>query len=121
MKRLLIIMLILVAIGVAFGNDRIARIKIKTDMLFNRADITVKQLGPYNLYYPHPFAFDEDTREIIVGHGAVYSVLIEGESSIDFRPLSIYEQGIYMFTGNYHVIEKYFDRFPGGIDTPVTQ
>ncbi len=117
MKKIIIMMLFLVALGIISADI----IEIKTDMNFDRQDITVRILGEYNLYYPYPTYFNEQTRELTVADSGTYTVSVDGESFLDFRSLNITEWGIDLRTADYYLIEKYFDRFPHDPGTPINQ
>lgn len=120
-KRLLVIMLILVGVGVASA----ATIKIKSDLRFDRYDIQMWKLGPYNQYYKislgPDYEYNEQTREITNLGAGIYHLKINGLSSIFFRPVYIERWNIYLLEHSYVTITEYFDMAPEDPGTPITQ
>ncbi|MFA7057079.1 MAG: hypothetical protein WC155_05905 [Candidatus Cloacimonadales bacterium] len=120
MKRLLVIMLILVAVGVVSA----ATIKIKSDMSFDKCNIQLWVRGEYNLYYPllpSKFGYNENTREITNLSAGIYHLKIDGLSSIFFRPVCIERWNMYLLEHSYVTITEYFDMSPGDPGTPIIQ
>jgi len=120
MKRLLIIMLILVAIGIASADI----IHFNTDLIFGPDDITLEGydnndwLGTYS---PFPINYDSNTKNLTVYDNWTYRVQVNGILPIDFGSGKIKESGIDMSYTDYYIIEKYFLRVPGDPGTPITQ
>lgn len=124
-KRLLIIMLILVAVGVASAGT----IKFITDMKFGENDIVLLRrnlhLGNDWGYKEIDFHYNDDLREIYnldMGTNYLYWVKIIGNPMINFGPCEINVKDINLddYCG-YYIIEKMFFHFPNDPDTPITQ
>lgn len=121
-------MLILVAVGVAFGNVRRGTIKFLTDMKFSKSDIDLRRrnldIGDDWDYQVIDFDYDEDLREItnLMAGNFRYWVFILGNPMINFGPCEINVKDINLddYCG-YYIIEKMFFHFPNDPDTPITQ
>lgn len=117
MKKIIIIMLVLMTVGIMSA----ATIHIESDMHFDRDDIFIEKLGQYNQYYQYTsWTFDEMNREIILGPG-IYHIVIDGLSGLDYDPVRIERWGIYLLQNSYITIEEYFDMAKPDPGTPITQ
>ncbi|MFA7056138.1 MAG: hypothetical protein WC155_01080 [Candidatus Cloacimonadales bacterium] len=124
MKRLLVIMLILVAVGVVNAGT----IKIVTDMKFYEHDITLYRKildhGPHAQYEPMTdFFYNRENREItnLIEGNNLYWVIIKGDPLLNFGPCEISVEGIDFRSGNYVVIKKMFFLWPDDPGTPITE
>lgn len=120
MKRLLVIMLLLVAIGIVSADV----IKIRTDLRLTAGDITLEGYDNYDwfgIYIPVTVNYNSTTKELTVYDNWTYRVRINGFTLIEGYPAEISESGIDMGYYDYYVIEKYFDIVPGDPGTPITQ
>lgn len=123
MKRLLVIMLIFVAVGLVSADI----IKIKTDLFFNINGITVEA---YSIYDTNPaygivghdfWSYNSVSRELTVRDFWTYRITINGTVLMDNRPGQIIEGDIAMRFYDYYLIERWFSIKENDPGTPITQ
>ncbi len=125
MKKIIIIMLVLMTVGIALADI----IQIQTDLIFNRSGINLEGFHVYENNYTNPYQpipvtsdmYNHETREITVRDGWIYRIKITGITPIDLGYGEIAESGIDMRYTDYYVIEKYFAIVPGDPGTPINQ
>ena len=116
-------MLIVVAVGVASADI----IKIKTDLLFNKNDITVEAYSiysndpDYGIVGPNFWSFNPVSKELTVRDFWTYRITINGIVPIDNCPGQIIEEDIEMRFYDYYVIERWFSIKEDDPDAPITQ
>ncbi len=106
MKKIIIMLLALLAIGIVSAKT----IHIHTDMIIDNA--VLYRYENYNILH-YVRTYTGNLHEITVDQAAVYKLEINGKTLIDGFPVKWVEDDIWLITGDEVTIEKYYDTTSG--------